>query len=120
MRIYEWMLLSIRLEIEFWDVGHYLFILGDDLERSPTRGRNVLKLYGVIPNRETEKNCSDCGNVLRTSIDRIRHVGFRYESSNHERRRRFSPSANTFLGNVRTNERMSEYRVIFIIYQKCQ
>lgn len=47
--------------------------------------------------------------------DRHRH-GFRYICRNSPKKRRFDPYNNTFLANVRPNEKMGEDRIIMLMF----
>lgn len=101
--------------VSAFSLGCYLGIISPGVDKR-RQGLILLQRYGVIPDRETIKNCPECRAVLQTVGDRHRH-GFRYICRNHAPvTRRFNPYQNTFLANVRMNRDMGEEKITMIIY----
>lgn len=102
-----------NIDLTVHTLGAYLRTGFVPKEESRQLARVILEIYGVLPTRGTPANCPDCGAQLRTTTDSQRH-GFRYECRNHGRKR-YSPYQNTFITNVRTNEKMGEDNILYLL-----
>lgn len=65
----------------------------DEMQHRKKRAFEMLSHFGIIPSRETIRECPRCGRELRAVSDRSRSVGYRFKcSSGHF----VVPTMNTF------------------------